>query len=120
MKVALVVQRYGVEVLGGAETLARRIAELIAPRVDLEVLTTCAVDYLTWADHYPAGATEVNGVRVLRFEVPVPRNEAAFEPTHRRRTSASVAPGWKHKAQMRQPSSSTFGDTDRPMTPLSS
>ncbi len=78
MKVALVVQRYGVEVLGGAETLARRIAELIAPRVDLEVLTTCAVDYLTWADHYPAGATDVNGVRVLRFEVPVPRNEAAF------------------------------------------
>jgi len=88
VKVALVVQRYGVEVLGGAETLARRIAELIAPYTDLEVLTTCAVDYLTWADHYPAGPTEVNGVRVLRFEVPVPRNAAAFEKASARTYSS--------------------------------
>ena len=79
MKVALVVQRYGVEVLGGAESLARRIAEVVAPHVDLEVLTTCAVDYLTWADHYQPGATEVNGVRVVRFRVPVPRDTAVFD-----------------------------------------
>jgi hypothetical protein len=49
MKVALVVQRYGPEVHGGAETLARRMAELLAEHVELEVLTTCAIDYLTWS-----------------------------------------------------------------------
>ena len=79
MKVALVVQRYGLEVLGGAETLARRAAELIAPEVELTVLTTCAVDYLTWADHYPPGPDEVNGVRVLRFPVSASRDPLAFE-----------------------------------------
>jgi glycosyltransferase involved in cell wall biosynthesis len=79
LKVALVVQRYGLEVLGGAETLARRVAELIAQYVDVTVLTTCAVDYLTWADHYEPGENAVNGVRVLRFPVSEPRDSEAFE-----------------------------------------
>jgi glycosyltransferase involved in cell wall biosynthesis len=78
-RVALVVQRYGVEVNGGAEALARRVAELLAPRVDLTVLTTRALDYLTWRDDYPPGPTEVNGVRVLRFDVPRPRDLEEFE-----------------------------------------
>jgi glycosyltransferase involved in cell wall biosynthesis len=83
MKVALVVQRYGPEVHGGAETLARRVAELLIDRVELEVLTTCAVDYLTWANHYPVGAAEVNGVPVRRFSVPEPRDLYAFEEASR-------------------------------------
>jgi glycosyltransferase involved in cell wall biosynthesis len=90
VKVALVVQRYGLEVLGGAETLARRIAELIAPEVELTVLTTCAVDYLTWADHYEPGEDSVNGVRVLRFPVPEPRDPVDFEAASER---AYAAPG---------------------------
>jgi glycosyltransferase involved in cell wall biosynthesis len=90
LKVALVVQRYGIEVPGGAETLARRVAELIAPEVDLTVLTTCAVDYLTWADHYGPGEDEVNGVRVRRFPVPKPRTPADFDAASER---AYAAPG---------------------------
>ena len=78
MRAALVVQRYGTEVLGGAETLARRIAGLLAPHVDLTVLTTCALDYLTWANHYEPGEDEVNGVRVLRFPVSEPRDQKRF------------------------------------------
>jgi glycosyltransferase involved in cell wall biosynthesis len=78
-RVALVVQRYGAEVNGGAETLARRIAGLIDDAVDLTVLTTCALDYRTWEDHYPAGPQEVEGVRVRRFPVPEPRDPAAFD-----------------------------------------
>ncbi len=54
-RVALVVQRYGPEVNGGAEQLARRVARLLAGELDLTVLTTCALDYRTWANHYPAG-----------------------------------------------------------------
>ena len=63
-RVALVVQRYGPEVNGGAEQLARRVARLLAGDLDLTVLTTCALDYRTWADHYPAGEQDVEGVRV--------------------------------------------------------
>ena len=79
LRVALVVQRYGEEVNGGSETLARRIAELIADDVDLTVLTTCALDYLTWANVFPEGETDVNGIRVVRFPVRRPRDPEAFE-----------------------------------------
>jgi hypothetical protein len=79
LRVALVVQRYGEEVNGGSETLARRIAELLADEVDVTVLTTCALDYLTWSNSLPEGRTEVNGVRVVRFPVQRPRNAEEFE-----------------------------------------
>jgi glycosyltransferase involved in cell wall biosynthesis len=79
LRVAIVVQRYGEDVNGGSETLARRIAELLVDDVDVTVLTTCAVDYLTWADAFPPGLDEVNGVRVRRFPVPKPRDPHAFE-----------------------------------------
>jgi glycosyltransferase involved in cell wall biosynthesis len=79
VRAALVVQRYGVEVNGGAEALARRVGELIAREVELTVLTTCAFDYLTWRDRYASGETQVNGVRVLRFPVPKPRDLRAFD-----------------------------------------
>ncbi len=77
-RIAIVVQRYGLEVNGGAEQHARWLAERLAARssspADVTVLTTCALDYITWADHYPAGEDEVNGVRVRRFPVDAPRN----------------------------------------------
>jgi glycosyltransferase involved in cell wall biosynthesis len=69
VKVAYVVPRYGVEVLGGAEYGARMLAERLVSMLgwEVEVLTTCAVDARTWADEYPAGEEEVNGVTVRRF-----------------------------------------------------
>ena len=73
-RVAIVVQRYGVEVNGGAEQHARWLAERLAASADVTVLTTCALDYLTWADHYPAGEDTINGVGVRRFPVDAPRD----------------------------------------------
>ncbi|MFN8035224.1 MAG: glycosyltransferase family 4 protein [Acidimicrobiia bacterium] len=69
MKVAFVTPRYGDEVVGGAELGARMVAErLVALRGwEVEVLTTCALQATTWADHYPAGASELRGVTVRRF-----------------------------------------------------
>ncbi|WP_217914362.1 glycosyltransferase [Miltoncostaea marina] len=90
LRVALVVQRYGAEVNGGAEALARRVAGLIADAVDLTVVTTCALDYRTWEDHYPPGEHRVEGVRVLRFPVPEPRDPEAFDALSLR---AYAAPG---------------------------
>ena len=73
-RIALVVQRYGEEINGGAEALVRMLAERLASRFDVEVLTSCALDYSTWAMHYPPGATQIRGVRVLRFAHPL-RND---------------------------------------------
>jgi glycosyltransferase involved in cell wall biosynthesis len=69
MKVAFVVPRYGIEVLGGAELGARMIAEhiVVQPGWQVEVFTTCARDSTTWADELAAGTEHVNGVPVHRF-----------------------------------------------------
>ena len=78
MRIAFVVQRYGVEVNGGAEALCRWVAERMHKYFQVEVLTTCALDYLTWQNHYPAGACVVNGVTVRRFPVDAPRDMDKF------------------------------------------
>ena len=78
MKLAVVVQRYGAEINGGAELHARYIAEHLARHADVTVLTTCARDYLTWRNEYPPGRTEVNGVTVERFPVSRERSVRRF------------------------------------------
>jgi hypothetical protein len=75
LRVAFVVQRYGLEVNGGSEALCRMIAERMARFHNVEVLTTRAVDYVTWQDEYPEGIEEVNGIRVRRFGVDHPREQ---------------------------------------------
>lgn len=73
---AIVVQRYGPEVNGGAEVAARGIAEHLAPLADVHVITTCALDYTTWDNVYPPGDSVLNGVHLHRFPVDKPRNWA--------------------------------------------
>jgi glycosyltransferase involved in cell wall biosynthesis len=78
VKLAVVVQRYGAEINGGAELHARYVAERLAQHAHVEVLTTCARDYVTWRDEYPAGIEQVNGVPVRRFQVDHERDPRAF------------------------------------------
>jgi glycosyltransferase involved in cell wall biosynthesis len=59
--------------------LCRMIAERLARHHDMEVLTTRAIDYLTWKDEYSAGISEINGVHVRRFGVDSPRDRNQFE-----------------------------------------
>jgi glycosyltransferase involved in cell wall biosynthesis len=69
VKVAYVTPRYGVEIVGGAENAARKLAERLVHDVgwEVEALTTCAVDNRSWANEYVEGTSDVNGVRVHRF-----------------------------------------------------
>jgi len=77
LKLAFVVQRYGLDIAGGAEYHCRLIAEHMARHAQVEVLTTCAADYITWADHYPEGLETLNGIPVRRFRVKRPRDACA-------------------------------------------
>ena len=69
-RLALVPPRYGPDVIGGAELVLREVAHgLTARGWEVEVLTTCARDHYTWANHYPAGTTVDEGVTIKRFPV---------------------------------------------------
>ncbi|WP_295217533.1 glycosyltransferase family 4 protein [Ruminococcus sp.] len=68
-RIAIVNQRYGLEVNGGSEYYARLIAERLANRYEVEVLTTKAVDYTTWKDWYARDVETIHGVTVRRFPV---------------------------------------------------
>jgi glycosyltransferase involved in cell wall biosynthesis len=79
VKVAIVVQRYGADINGGAEQHARYIAEHLAPHVQVEVLTTCAhQDYISWKNELPEGQEMVHGIPVHRFKNAVERHPVEF------------------------------------------
>ena len=78
MKLAFVVQRYGLEVNGGAEFLCRAVAEHLSKKIEIEIITTCAIDYISWKNEYPPGTSVLNGVLVRRFPVDFPRDITKF------------------------------------------
>jgi glycosyltransferase involved in cell wall biosynthesis len=78
VKIAVAVQRYGADIGGGAELHARYIAERLARHAEVEVVTTCARDYVTWRNEHPAGLETVNGIPVRRFPVHRERDPRDF------------------------------------------
>lgn len=92
MKFAFITPRYGAEIGSGPEHACRLLAEQVSERHDVDVLTTCARDPLTWKNDGPEGSDRMRGVLVRRFAVNQPHDEAAFrqlsdrvsDPTHGR------------------------------------
>ena len=88
MKLAFVVQRYGADIAGGSEGHCRALASRLSgsgggsvepsSAYDITVLTTCARDYVTWRNAYPAGESRDGDVRVVRFPVAHPRRLKRF------------------------------------------
>jgi len=77
-KIAFVVQRYGLEVSGGAEYHCRLLAEHLSQYLYVDVITTCAVDYISWENYYKPGVEILNSVRVVRFPVDYLRKRWIF------------------------------------------
>src|SRR5438477_6704832 len=69
VRILVVVQRYGAEVVGGSESHARVVAHRLAMVNEVEVATTNALDYWSWAPHFPEGDSMDGPVRVRRFAV---------------------------------------------------
>ncbi len=81
MRVAFVTPRYGPQVMGGAETAARQLAEhLVATKGwPVEVFSTGALDHVTWNDVLPAGDSTINGVTVHRFHSASGRDDGFYD-----------------------------------------
>lgn len=91
-KICFVVQRYGIEVNGGAELLCRQLAEKMVPLcASVEVLTTKAIDYISWKDEYKEDVEEINGVIVRRFSVEKPRVRKEFDEINGRFLTYGIA-----------------------------
>ncbi len=75
MKLLVVVQRYGADVTGGSEGHARTTALRLSLRHTVEIATTTANDYWTWANEYATGDETIDGLVVHRFPVASGRSE---------------------------------------------
>jgi glycosyltransferase involved in cell wall biosynthesis len=83
-RLRIVTPRYGLSVIGGAESVARSLAHrLVDAGWDVEVWTTCAVDAGTWRNQERRGADDDGGVRVLRFANAMRRWPALFAQVSR-------------------------------------
>ncbi|HEY4283919.1 MAG TPA: glycosyltransferase, partial [Chthoniobacterales bacterium] len=79
MKIGFVVQRCGREVNGGAELHCLQVAARMAAHWQTEVITTCALDYVTWQNWYSAGPEKIDGTTIRRFPVDHPRDPKTFD-----------------------------------------
>lgn len=83
-RIAFVVHRYAKEVTGGSENHCREVAERMQKWYDVEVLTTCAIDHLSWKNFFPEGETSVNGVPVRRYPTTEERHLLNFHKIYDR------------------------------------
>lgn len=83
-KIALVVHRYGLDVNGGAEYHCRVLAEHMAARYEVDVLTSCARNTLPWDNAYQEGVEVINQVNVHRFPLEKMRDDVLFDELYKK------------------------------------
>jgi len=82
-RIAIVVPRCHAKIVGGAEAHAWQYATLLADSYGVDVLTTTASDYVSWANDLPEGIEQRAGVTIRRFSVARERG-LYFHDLHRR------------------------------------
>jgi glycosyltransferase involved in cell wall biosynthesis len=93
VRFAFVTPRYGADVNHGAEHACRLLAEQVAERHDVDVLTTCARDAKTWKNEYPEGSDRIRGVLIRRFAVSQAGDRVAFRQLSDRITAEALSRG---------------------------
>ena len=97
-RIAIVNQRYGLEVNGGSEYYTRQLAEHLISLYQVEVLTTKALGYDSWEDYYKQDTEVINGVLVRRFGVSRLRNKFQMRLSeHLRRYCPLLKSRWENR-----------------------
>jgi len=79
VRIRAVVQRWGSDVAGGAESFCRSLTTRLAHRGhQVQVVTSTATDYLTWEPAHPAGTSIEDGVEVIRLQPRFGRDPQRF------------------------------------------
>lgn len=77
-KIAIINQRYGKEVNGGSEYYTYLLANHLKKNYDISVLTSTALDYVSWENYYKEGKEIIDGIEVYRFRVRRKRSKYLF------------------------------------------
>lgn len=79
MRLLFVIQRYDTVGLAGDMVFSREFATRLSRRGhDVEVVTSCATNYVDWANAIDPGTYELDGVAVHRLPVAQPRDHELF------------------------------------------
>ncbi len=73
-RIAIVTPRFSDKLVGGAEILALNFAKILSNQFEVTVLTTTALDYITWRNEFLPGNYEWGGIQLKRFSVDRKRN----------------------------------------------
>lgn len=74
-RVAIVVQRCHESIVGGSEALAWQYATLLSDEFKVDVITTTALEYTTWANALSPGCEIKQGISIYRFPVTIGRSD---------------------------------------------
>lgn len=74
-QIAIVVQRSHESIVGGSEALAWQYANLLSDEFKIDIITTTALNYITWANELPPGCETKQGINIYRFPVTIGRTE---------------------------------------------
>jgi len=79
MRIRAVVQRWGTDVAGGAESFCKSLTTRLAQRGhEVQVITSTATDYLTWKPVHHAGTSTEEGLEVVRLHPRFLRDPGRF------------------------------------------
>ena len=99
---AFVVQRYGPDIVGGSEALVSHSGRIaVCLHKPVEVLTSCARDYMTWRNEHKPGDYTLNGVRIRRFPVDFERDHRFDEAMSTILGGMPLGAYHQHRALMR-------------------